>query len=414
MKVITGASVILTEACNLSCSYCYEKRKTPEVMTEEMAFKAVDFLFDNSNNEKMLSFIWFGGEPLLNFPVLVKAVQHAKERAQKENKRLDQLVITNGTIWNDEIEQFFKDNSDVRIQISWDGHPDFQDAERGLSSDVETTLARMIKLTNHLCAHVQVTPTMVPRLLENVSYIASKMGSKMNVVLRHIPEVPGWTPEVLEKFREQLFLCYEKFEDKIEKLANCERALTSNGICGAGKNFGSFTPSGEIYACHRFYFNKNRDFKVGTVDEGFIHNAKTELLEEYTRDNIIGCTECDAYEFCDRCIASNFGENYDILMPTDDNCEVNKSVFFGTYNYIKTYRPWMTNYEPQPITKIATIPKEINNRSFITNYLLPMYYEQQEQINFLFDKMYKLESKVEYYERKKSKGSCSCNGELKC
>jgi radical SAM protein with 4Fe4S-binding SPASM domain len=284
--------------------------------------------------------------------------------------------------------------------------PEFQNESRGMSQLVEQNIERMINnLNNSFSSHVQVTPNMVPRLFENVNYIAAKMKDKVKIVLRHIPEVPGWTPEVLEQLREQLFLCYEKYGDKIEKILHCERSLTSNGLCGAGKHFAGITPSGDIYGCHRFYFNKNRDFILGSLDGGFIHNAKTELLEEYTRDNIIGCTECDAYELCDRCVASNFGENYDILMPTDDNCEVNRSIFYATFNYIKNYQPWMTNYEPQPSARIAMIPKDISNRSFIINYLLPMYYERQELINALVDRIYKLESKVEYYERKKNKHS---------
>lgn len=401
MKEITGASIILTEACNLNCSYCYEKRKTPEVMTQETVKKSVDFVFDNSNNQKKLSFIWFGGEPLLNFEQAKFGILYAKDRAQKENKVLDQLIITNGTIWNDDIERFFKDNSDVRIQLSWDGMPEFQDITRGQHEKVEKTLSRLIMMDNHLTAHVQVVPTMVPKLFENVTYIANLMKDKARIVLRHIPEVEGWMEDgVLEKLREQLYLCYKTFDDKISKVAECEFGLQSNGLCGAGKNFGTFVPNGDIYACHRFYFNKNRDFKVGSLNEGFIHSSKTEILEEYDVDSVMGCSECDACELCDRCIASNFGENFDLLMPTDENCEVNKSVFYALFNYNKVNRPWLVRQEIDEPSMIASIPQGMSANDFIVNYLLPIIKEQSIEIKKLSVELSNIDKKNDYYRNK--------------
>lgn len=36
--------LILTDQCNLRCSYCFEKDKNPHNMADETAFAAVDFL----------------------------------------------------------------------------------------------------------------------------------------------------------------------------------------------------------------------------------------------------------------------------------------------------------------------------------------------------------------------------------
>ena len=172
------------------------------------------------------------------------------------------------------MHELARSNKDLRLQLSWDGMEEFQNAERGMHDTVISSLESMITLDNHVASHVQVTPAMVPKLLENVDYIVSKMGSKAKVCLRPIPEVPGWTDEVLQVLRSQMTSVFLKYEDKIEKVANCERMLSSSGICGAGKSFGTFTPSGDIYACHRFYFSKNRDFKVGDISTGFFSTRK--------------------------------------------------------------------------------------------------------------------------------------------
>ncbi|MDR3563494.1 MAG: 4Fe-4S cluster-binding domain-containing protein [Negativicutes bacterium] len=399
MKEIHGASIILTEGCNLSCSYCYEKKKSPSNMDSNTVTKAVDFVFDHSNDTKKLSFIWFGGEPLTQFNNLTHGYTYAKKKAETVGKTLDNLIITNGTIWNEMIEEFFRKHPDIRLQLSWDGMPEFQDKERGMSDVVEETLARMVTLPNSLHAHLQITPNMVPKLAENIDYIIAKMGNKANVVLRPIAEIEDWDNEaLLSTFREQLFIAFSKHENKIDKIATCDQQVASLGTCGAGKNFATITPDGDLYACHRFYFNKNRDFKVGTLDDGFITTAKTDLLEEYTKDNIIGCIECNAYEMCDRCIAANFSESFDALMPTDSNCKVYLSQFYAVFNYMKVKRPWTTTYQPKPILRIAAIPKEADLNEFIVDNILPMIYELQSKTDWLEDQNQKLSAKVEYYE----------------
>ena len=55
--------------CNLSCRYCFADEgayhSAREVMSEETAKKAIDFLIENSGNRKVLEADFFGGEPLM-------------------------------------------------------------------------------------------------------------------------------------------------------------------------------------------------------------------------------------------------------------------------------------------------------------------------------------------------------------
>ena len=68
----------LTNQCNLSCTYCYEfgedKVATPEgkpkFMDMETAKASVDFLLAQSANRKSVHITFFGGETLMNFPLL--------------------------------------------------------------------------------------------------------------------------------------------------------------------------------------------------------------------------------------------------------------------------------------------------------------------------------------------------------
>ncbi len=68
----------LTNQCNLSCQYCYEfgedKVATPEgkpkFMDLDTAKASVDFLLRSSPGRQAIGITFFGGETLMNFPLL--------------------------------------------------------------------------------------------------------------------------------------------------------------------------------------------------------------------------------------------------------------------------------------------------------------------------------------------------------
>ena len=68
--------------CNLRCKYCFastgdfgEGRK---LMSYETGKKAVDFLLQNSGDRVNLEMDFFGGEPLMNFPVVKRLVEYGR------------------------------------------------------------------------------------------------------------------------------------------------------------------------------------------------------------------------------------------------------------------------------------------------------------------------------------------------
>ncbi len=77
----------LTNQCNLSCQYCYEfgedKVATPEGKPKFMdiatAKTSVDFLLAQSGDRRSVHITFFGGETLMNFPLLKQVVAYANE-----------------------------------------------------------------------------------------------------------------------------------------------------------------------------------------------------------------------------------------------------------------------------------------------------------------------------------------------
>ncbi len=104
----------LTNQCNLSCQYCYEfgedKVATPEgkpkFMDFETAKASVDFLLAQSAGRRAVHITFFGGETLMNFPLLKQVVAYATEQAAAQGRTIDFSLTTNATLLTPAIIEF--------------------------------------------------------------------------------------------------------------------------------------------------------------------------------------------------------------------------------------------------------------------------------------------------------------------
>src|SRR5471030_558503 len=136
---LTTMVLNVTNQCNLSCTYCYEysedkivdteNGKQPKFMSEETARESVEFMLKESGDNKVAHVTFFGGETLLNFPVLQKTIAYARARGAELGKEVDFSLTTNATLLKPEIIEFLADNR-VGVTISIDGPREVQDKFR--------------------------------------------------------------------------------------------------------------------------------------------------------------------------------------------------------------------------------------------------------------------------------------------
>jgi uncharacterized protein len=72
-------------------------------MSEATARDAVDFMLKESGASPRAHLTFFGGETLLNFPVLKTTVAYARARAAELDKMVDFSLTTNATLLRPEI-----------------------------------------------------------------------------------------------------------------------------------------------------------------------------------------------------------------------------------------------------------------------------------------------------------------------
>lgn len=134
---VTDIILQVTQNCNLRCGYCIyggnyiNRSHTPKKMTFDMAKRAIDFGIAHSYESKTFTLSFYGGEPLLEFNLIKECVSYVKDSVR--GKPVAFTMTTNGTLLNDEIMEFLKDNKFLLL-ISLDGDKNSHDANRKFSS----------------------------------------------------------------------------------------------------------------------------------------------------------------------------------------------------------------------------------------------------------------------------------------
>ena len=111
-----------TMDCNLACYYCYEERSAASLTTADIA-GIVEFARDRVGNSpfRKLHVDWYGGEPLLNYAFIESASTELQRMCAAEGFQFVGSVISNGTEWPDDVEDFVKRHKLRQVQISFDG-----------------------------------------------------------------------------------------------------------------------------------------------------------------------------------------------------------------------------------------------------------------------------------------------------
>jgi uncharacterized protein len=119
----------LTNACNLRCTYCYVK--STDRMSLETGMHAVEAVFRSARagGFKKVVLKYAGGEPTLNFGVMIELHSHAARLANASKIKLDEVILNNGVAWTSEMVNVVKQNG-LRVMVSLDGLGALHDQQR--------------------------------------------------------------------------------------------------------------------------------------------------------------------------------------------------------------------------------------------------------------------------------------------
>lgn len=381
---ITNIVLELSNDCNLNCIYCYgdggSYGRKRELMSAETARKSVDMLFNNCGDLKEPHITFFGGEPLLNFSVLKDTVAYCRELESKSDKRFTFSMTTNGTICDDEIEEFCLKNK-VHVMLSIDGPKCIQDKQRP-ACDGKSSFDKIIpnierfKRINH--GHLTARSTVCNPNFDFVGIKSSLLKLGFTEVQMSLVDTDKTSPlyagskskdtynEPLVKEYERLALDYIETVKKEGRSSNklfdsIIRDLYFKNIrftaCGAGMRGFAIGTDEKIYPCHR-YMGMD-DYAVGTLDTGIDYEAT--LL--YRHSNVFekeDCKDCWARFLCGGgCSHISVTQENDVRKAPRLYCETYRKLYeiaIYTYSELKkwdddVFRHMLEKAEDLPVVK---------------------------------------------------------------
>ncbi len=131
---VNNVTLQVTQECNFKCRYCsyatdnnISRTHLNANMSWEIAQKSIDFLYNHSSYANKVNISFYGGEPLLNFPLIKKAVHYANELFL--TKTVQYVMTINGSIMSSDIMDFIVKNN-FYLTISFDGDKQVQNKHR--------------------------------------------------------------------------------------------------------------------------------------------------------------------------------------------------------------------------------------------------------------------------------------------
>lgn len=271
---------------------------------------------DNHSEYSWLIVEFFGGEPLLNFPVIRELLSWARDNQHRCPVMF--MVVTNGTLLTEEVRRWVSENKDlVCVSVSYDGSEVAQRTNRG--SSIESALEYCHREWPDMSFRMTVSPDSLPTLSEDIRSAAERgymlrsqlaFGMKWSESdrvlfekqLRELKDYYISHPDVLPA------LLPARFTGGEDSPAECVQR------CGAGRDRICYDVDGTTYACSMF----------APVCAG----AKALPYEEYHPDDTNNhndpfCIDCPIRHSCYVCPAQNIIERGHPALRDHGVCRMN-------------------------------------------------------------------------------------------
>lgn len=303
--------LLITDSCNFRCKYCFVS-KNPSNMTLDIAIETIDKMILCSKNKcyDNLFITFAGGEPLLNFDLIKKVVDHYKNI---ETPKLSYRIVTNGSLINKDIVNYIKENN-IDITVSLDSVKKFNDINRyyvdgrGTYEDVIKNIKLLkdngiVPLINSVITgdNFRYLTKYVKNLIKlNVNFIFTIE----RAINDELPKIYNYKDE----FIKELIKCINLVKKERRKGNNITLEFnnlifnnSSNNVCEAGSSLIAVNCNGDISCC-----GNNMRFPVSNIKDDYnlfamFENSKFEI------DNLLECGDCVWKKICHNgCPVSNF------------------------------------------------------------------------------------------------------------
>jgi uncharacterized protein len=258
--------------------------KADRAMPLEVATGIVDFAFRNTPPSEDVDLGFFGGEPLLEFPLIEAITRYVENHPGHDAKRVKLSVVTNGTLLTPEIACFLQAHR-VGITVSCDGPPFVHDrfrrfpGGRGSSAAVERGIRTALAVLGRVPVNAVYRPETLPHLPEVVDHLSS-LGVRQIYLNpdfsaawteREVERVPG----IYQALADRYVRFYREGRPHFISLIDSKITVMLRGgyqpleRCRMGTGEFAFDPLGRVFPCERLVSSAPEEHAIGSVG-GFV------------------------------------------------------------------------------------------------------------------------------------------------
>jgi uncharacterized protein len=344
--------LMVNHACNLRCAYCYTGHKFSRKMPEEIARRSIDRALASTEDGGILELGFFGGEPLIEAPMIASLIEYAHAHAAIRGIRTELNLTTNGTLASGAAWDVMM-RADLSLAVSHDGLPAVHDRlrpmvdGRGSSATVEATLKRLIDAGREFCVVMVVRPDNLAELPAGIEYLRA-LG-----VRRIEPSLDLWTRWSRDDIH-QLEIIVSRcariwsaglpvhsiswFDEKTAELMRIPKA-SETARCGFGDGQIAVAPSGNLYPCERL-IGEDRADNPSRLSGHALEGSDFLNFAAAPHRSHEECDGCSMNSLCNTiCRCSNLVRSGDVSKPDELLCVWNQACLTATARALAAMTP---------------------------------------------------------------------------
>lgn len=317
--------LMITENCNLACTYCYEHNKSKKAMSFECAQNIIRKEFSDMQDYSRGEIELFGGEAFMEFDLIKQIYDFTLAEFPDIEIRFSNT--TNGTLVKGEILDWLWQHKDrFFCTLSLDGSRRMQNTNRifpngeGTFDTIDIDFFR--KAWPRGSAKMTVSEESVPYLAEGVKYIESRgfycmatfasglhwninaikddLFQQMSILIDHYVE--NDTRTMCQMLNYNLKMIFYPFDNDFR-------------YCGAGVVKKCYDVDGNCYPCQGL-----APMTLGRKAEYFMNKD----FKNFRLSDSNTCKRCKWVRLCRTCYAANYMETGSVEMNSSDMCFLNR------------------------------------------------------------------------------------------
>lgn len=329
--------ILPTEKCNYRCKYCYESFERG-AMLEEVQEGIISFVSKNIHNYSSLSVSWFGGEPLMEMPIIEDLSLKLMKICNQHHKPYIANVTTNGYLLTPEVLKKLIKLKVTHYMITIDGvkrtHDDQKPLVNGKGS-YDTVIKNLIGIKNtvksrmfNITIRTNFTKDMFPYTEEYVDTFYEHFGDDSRFLF-FIRPAGDWGGDRVKDFSKQLF-DKNSFSQVFERVLSHEKSLNFSRHLSFLQPCGSMCPLSSI---NSYLFDAEGNVRkcscdldsddniIGKIDKSGDLHIDDNLQAKWTHYFELSkkCKDC---HFAPTCLDNSCLANYAVNRNTDGQCHV--------------------------------------------------------------------------------------------